>query len=175
MPTNRQQPNFKAVQSKKLSKGNDTRWVIVDSKTGKVLDDAQGYGYRTEQKAYAGYGHVPFGCKPQTGQTPKQSSRQKPKQAPQQEMSAYMQKTLAKDRGSKPQNQPKNPDGAKLAVLNFLRYHPEVGTHFANCVELAVREGRGHEINASYVRGMLDATGFRHPAFTPEDFLKYFC
>ena len=26
-------------------------WVIVDQNTGEILDDAQGYGYRTAQKA----------------------------------------------------------------------------------------------------------------------------
>ena len=30
-----------------------TRYVIVDKDTGNVLDDAQGYGYKTRQKAYA--------------------------------------------------------------------------------------------------------------------------
>lgn len=29
------------------------RYIIVDSVTNTVLDDAQGYGYRTPQKAYA--------------------------------------------------------------------------------------------------------------------------
>ena len=30
-----------------------TRYVIVDEETGEVLDDAQGYGYKTKQKAWA--------------------------------------------------------------------------------------------------------------------------
>ena len=33
----------------------EVRYCIVSTKTGEVLDDAQGYGYTTEQKAYAGY------------------------------------------------------------------------------------------------------------------------
>ena len=31
------------------------RYRIVSSETGEVLDDAQGYGYKTAQKAYAAY------------------------------------------------------------------------------------------------------------------------
>lgn len=31
------------------------RFRIVSTETGEILDDAQGYGYRTPQKAYAGY------------------------------------------------------------------------------------------------------------------------
>ena len=34
-----------------------TRYRIVSTETGEVLDDAQGYGYTTAQKAYAGYGY----------------------------------------------------------------------------------------------------------------------
>lgn len=35
----------------------ETRFCIVDANTGEVLDDAQGYGYKTAQKAYAGYSY----------------------------------------------------------------------------------------------------------------------
>lgn len=35
----------------------ETRFCIVDVNTGEVLDDAQGYGYKTAQKAYAGYSY----------------------------------------------------------------------------------------------------------------------
>ena len=48
---------YKAIISKKLSKGYEKRWVIVDAETNEVLDDAQGYGYKTPQKAYAAYGY----------------------------------------------------------------------------------------------------------------------
>lgn len=34
-----------------------TRFQIVSTETGEVLDDAQGYGYKTAQKAYAGYAY----------------------------------------------------------------------------------------------------------------------
>lgn len=33
------------------------RYVIINSATGEILDDAQGYGYRTPQKAYAAYSY----------------------------------------------------------------------------------------------------------------------
>jgi len=35
----------------------EDRYVIVDSETGEIVDDAQGYGYRTPQKAYAAWGY----------------------------------------------------------------------------------------------------------------------
>ena len=35
----------------------EIRYQIVDIATGRVLDDAQGYGYKTAQKAYAAYGY----------------------------------------------------------------------------------------------------------------------
>ena len=36
---------------------SETRFRIVSTETGEVLDDAQGYGYKTAQKAYAGYAY----------------------------------------------------------------------------------------------------------------------
>lgn len=33
------------------------RYCIVSTETGEVLDDAQGYGYKTAQKAYAAYAY----------------------------------------------------------------------------------------------------------------------
>ncbi len=35
----------------------ETRFRIVSIETGEVLDDAQGYGYKTAQKAYSAYGY----------------------------------------------------------------------------------------------------------------------
>lgn len=46
-----------AIEDKKLSKGYDRRYIIVDKETGEVLDDAQGYGYKSPQKAYAAYSY----------------------------------------------------------------------------------------------------------------------
>lgn len=36
--------------------GHPGRYVIIDTETGEILDDAQGWGYRTPQKAYAAWG-----------------------------------------------------------------------------------------------------------------------
>lgn len=35
----------------------ETRFRIVATDTGEILDDAQGYGYKTAQKAYAAYAY----------------------------------------------------------------------------------------------------------------------
>lgn len=35
----------------------ETRYVIVDADTGEIFDDAQGYGYKTKQKAMAAYNY----------------------------------------------------------------------------------------------------------------------
>ena len=37
------------------SEGYKNPYIIVDTETGEVLDDAQGYGYKTVKKAYAAY------------------------------------------------------------------------------------------------------------------------
>lgn len=36
---------------------HETRFCIVSTDTGEILDDAQGYGYRTAQKAYSAYAY----------------------------------------------------------------------------------------------------------------------
>lgn len=35
----------------------DRRWCIVDAETGELLDDAQGYGYKTIKKAHAAWNY----------------------------------------------------------------------------------------------------------------------
>lgn len=35
----------------------ETRYQIISTETGEILDDAQGYGYKTAQKAYAGFAY----------------------------------------------------------------------------------------------------------------------
>ena len=35
----------------------DKRYVVVDAETGKILDDVQGYGYKSVKKAYAAYAY----------------------------------------------------------------------------------------------------------------------
>lgn len=49
--------NIKAICSPSLSNIYEKRYVIVDKDTGEVLDDAQGYGYKTPQKAYAAWSY----------------------------------------------------------------------------------------------------------------------
>ena len=49
--------NIKAIYSEKLSNGYDKRYVLVNIETGEIIDDAQGYGYRTPQKAFACYAY----------------------------------------------------------------------------------------------------------------------
>lgn len=48
---------YKAVFSEELSKYDDKRYVIVDIESGKILDNAQGHGYKSPQKAYACYAY----------------------------------------------------------------------------------------------------------------------
>lgn len=43
----------KAVRSDTLSTDCNERFVLVDVETGEIVDDAQGYGYKSKQKAYA--------------------------------------------------------------------------------------------------------------------------
>lgn len=49
--------NHKAVYADWLSDPWDKRYVILDTNTGEILDDAQGYGYRSPQKAYAAWAY----------------------------------------------------------------------------------------------------------------------
>ncbi len=42
----------RVVVSPALSEGYDRRYVVVDAATGEVIDDAQGYGYKTAQNAH---------------------------------------------------------------------------------------------------------------------------
>ena len=46
---------YKAVLSRKLSKSSERRYVVIHPETGKLLDDSQGFGYKSLQKAYEGY------------------------------------------------------------------------------------------------------------------------
>ena len=36
---------------------HEIRYVIKDTESGSIVDDAQGYGYKTAQKAYAGWSY----------------------------------------------------------------------------------------------------------------------
>jgi transcription initiation factor TFIID subunit TAF12 len=45
----------KKLKSEKVIINNNLRFIIVDSETGEVLDDAQGYGYKTIKGAIKAY------------------------------------------------------------------------------------------------------------------------
>ena len=45
------------VEPKNGSNPYDPRYVVVDNASGKILDDAQGYGYKSRQKATAAYNY----------------------------------------------------------------------------------------------------------------------
>ena len=40
-----------------IDDAGETRFCIVSTETGEILDDAQGYGYKTAQKAYKAYAY----------------------------------------------------------------------------------------------------------------------
>lgn len=45
------------VKSESLSKPYEWKFVVVDVDTGEILDNAQGYGYKTKQKAMAAWNY----------------------------------------------------------------------------------------------------------------------
>ena len=45
------------IESKTLSSNYEKRYIIVDIETDKVLDDAQGYGYKSVRNAYAAWAY----------------------------------------------------------------------------------------------------------------------
>lgn len=45
------------IESNSLPKGYDKCYVIVDKDSGGILDDAQGYSYKTVQKAHAAWSY----------------------------------------------------------------------------------------------------------------------
>jgi hypothetical protein len=49
--------NISVVVDENLSKPYKKRFVVVDNETGEVLDDAQGYGYKTAQKAHVAWAY----------------------------------------------------------------------------------------------------------------------
>ena len=47
--------NVKAILSEQLSEEYNPRYVMVDVDTGEIVDDANGYGYKTIKGAYSAY------------------------------------------------------------------------------------------------------------------------
>ncbi|MBT1162575.1 hypothetical protein [Bifidobacterium sp. SO1] len=52
MADSEKKPNPKAVPAPDLGYG---RWILVDQTTGEILDDAQGYGYKSAAGAHRAY------------------------------------------------------------------------------------------------------------------------
>ena len=50
-------PNITVIEHPKLSEEYEKRYIIINKDTGEVLDDAQGYGYKSISKAYAAYSY----------------------------------------------------------------------------------------------------------------------
>ena len=50
--------NISVIENPRLSDGYKKRYVVVDKETGKVLDNAQGYGYKSIKGAYAAYAYL---------------------------------------------------------------------------------------------------------------------
>ena len=48
---------YEVVKSKELSSFRDERFVIIDAETREILDDAQGYGYKTVQNAHRSWAY----------------------------------------------------------------------------------------------------------------------
>lgn len=49
--------SVKVVVSGALSDGFDKRYVVIDAATGDIVDDAQGYGYKTAQNAHRAHAY----------------------------------------------------------------------------------------------------------------------
>lgn len=49
--------NVRIVKSEALSKPYEWRFVVIDIDTGEILDNAQGYGYKTKQKAMTAWNY----------------------------------------------------------------------------------------------------------------------
>lgn len=49
--------NYKVIESKELSTAGKKRYIVFDIKTGEVLDDAQGYGYKSIKNAHSAFAY----------------------------------------------------------------------------------------------------------------------
>lgn len=52
--SSKRNPKAKAMPAPDLGFG---RWIIIDQQTGEILDDAQGYGYKSAQAAHRAYAY----------------------------------------------------------------------------------------------------------------------
>lgn len=61
--TSRESNPVSVIRSESLSrKRGDERFVVISVDTGKILDDAQGYGYKSAKKAWAAWKWKERGC-----------------------------------------------------------------------------------------------------------------
>ena len=51
-------PPYKAVCFPAFSRRGEARFVIIDVNTGEIIDDAQGYGYKSKKRAYRSFGYL---------------------------------------------------------------------------------------------------------------------
>ncbi len=49
--------NIEVIPSEVLSSEYDRRYIVIDKDSGEVLDDAQGYGYKTARGAHAAWAY----------------------------------------------------------------------------------------------------------------------
>ena len=49
--------NVTVIEDTSLSTLKEKRYIVVDKETGAVLDDAQGYGFKSVKKAHAAYSY----------------------------------------------------------------------------------------------------------------------
>lgn len=49
--------NIAAIEIPDPKNARKVRYILINTETGEVIDDAQGYGFKTPQKAYAAYTH----------------------------------------------------------------------------------------------------------------------
>ena len=61
-----------AVRAVPYRSGYETRYMLVDEETGEILDDAQGYGFKTARAAHAAWGYK--------SQTPEQKAEKRQKE-----------------------------------------------------------------------------------------------
>ena len=50
-------PAYRVIRSSRLSKPGDVRYIVVEEESNNVLDDANGYGYKSMQAAHKGYAY----------------------------------------------------------------------------------------------------------------------
>lgn len=61
--TSRENNPVSVIRNESLSrKRGDERFVVISVETGKILDDAQGYGYKSVKKAWAAWKWKERGC-----------------------------------------------------------------------------------------------------------------